>query len=438
MLLFFFLACTATDDAKDDTGEARDSNPEQDILTTELALDVGALTGEATLTVAPARRAEAVTLDVSGLSLTRVTVDGEVVEPTITDGVASVPVPAGADPVTIRAAYGFPARDVTTFDGWMPDLGVSFLWPDWCGNLFPCDPGTVDGVTFGMTVTGYDPSLTAVYPTTTVTDGPSYMPGMAIGEYDVLDLGTTTAGTHLRAWYFPDDRDVAVEGTLHLLGAYDFYEQTYGPYAFGPEAGTVEVDWGFDSYGGMEHHPFVHVGMLDFWNEEAQVHEAGHAWYGDGVRLECWEDFVLSEGTTTYITARAMESQGVDLWAPYVNLYLTPICEGKQPNAVCLPDTCGEVDMHTDPLWSLAPYMKGACFYEDVADLIGQEKLDRIIADFYQANVNQPAKMQEMIHLIEERSTPEEAAAIEGFVDDWLLKLACPEDYAQRCKSHGG
>ena len=49
---------------RDDTGRERDAV--QDILTTDLALDVGALTGEATLTVSPARGAGGVALDVSG------------------------------------------------------------------------------------------------------------------------------------------------------------------------------------------------------------------------------------------------------------------------------------------------------------------------------------------------------------------------------------
>jgi aminopeptidase N len=38
--------------------------------------------------------------------------------------------------------------------------------------------------------------------------------------------------------------------------------------------------------------------------EVDQVHEAAHGWFGDGVRLRCWEDFVLSEGTASHLDAR--------------------------------------------------------------------------------------------------------------------------------------
>ena len=39
----------------------------------------------------------------------------------------------------------------------------------------------------------------------------------------------------------------------------------------------------------------------------AQAHEAAHGWFGNGVRLRCWEDFVLSEGTASYLAARVLE-----------------------------------------------------------------------------------------------------------------------------------
>lgn len=197
------------------------------------------------------------------------------------------------------------------------------------------------------------------------------------------------------------------------------------------------MDWGASSYGGMEHHPYFHVGKLDFWNEEAQVHEAGHGWFGDGVRLACWEDFVLSEGTTTYITARALESvDGPNLWPAYVDNYLVGICT-KHGNTIVLPDeTCNEIDFENSPLWSLATYMKGACFYEDVADLVGPEQVDSVISEFYQKNVNHSARMQEMIDLLKERSDPQYSTQIDQLANEWLRSYDCPPEFSRRCRAH--
>ena len=208
--------------------------------------------------------------------------------------------------------------------------------PSSCGNLFPCDPDPADGVTFSMDVRGGDPDLTAVYPTSTVGDAPPYMPAVAVGPYERLTLGATEAGTSLSAWYLPGSD--ALAGTAHLVASFDFFERTHGPYAFGAEAGTVEVDWGSDSWGGMEHHPFFHVARFDFGDEEVQVHEAAHGWFGAGVRIACWEDSVLSERTTTYITARSLKQVGgPDLWPYHVDEFLVPICSGLDPNPLVLP-----------------------------------------------------------------------------------------------------
>lgn len=407
----------------------------QDIRTTHLALDVGALTGLSTLVVQPAEGADAVFLDTSGLTLSSVKVSGADATPEPSGALTRIPVGAAASPVTLEIGYSFPPRTVAEFDGWMPELGVSFVWPYFCGNLFPCNPSMEDGVTFTMDVTGVDPGLTAIFPKTTVSDAPAYMPALAIGNYEVLDLGTTSAGTALSAWYFPDLQSDAAEGTAHLTRVFDFFEKTYGPYAFGPEVRTVSVDWADDSWGGMEHHPYFHVGMFDFWNEEVHAHEAAHAWFGDGVRLACWEDFVLSEGTVTYMAARGLEQVGgPDLWPMYVDDFLVPICTGAEVNTIVLPDTCNAIDFVNDDLWSLATYMKGACFYQEVAELIGADALDEVIGAFYQAHVNQPARMRDMLDALAEKAGPALAGELEARVTDWLLTFECPADYAARCR----
>jgi hypothetical protein len=79
--------------------------------------------------------------------------------------------------------------------------------------------------------------------------------------------------------------------------------------------------------------------------------------------------------------------------------------------------------------------MKGACFYEDVGDLIGPDELDLVIAEFYAAHVGTAARMEDMITLLKARA-PSHADAIDALVSDWLLSYACPEDYVERCRSH--
>lgn len=408
----------------------------QDILTTDLALDLGKLTGTAKIVVWPARGTNMVSLEVKGLTLSEMTVGGATADYQITGGVAAIQVPDDSQPATIDVAYSFEARPSSGFDGWMPDSGVSFLWPYFCSNLFPCNSSPDDGVTFTMEVTGHDPAMMAVYPASIPGDAPSYMPAVAVGDYKKKGLGKTTFGTAVSAYYFAEQEADMTAGTAHLVAVFDYYEKTYGAYSFGEESASVSAPWGPGAYGGMEHHPFVHVAFEDYASEEVHAHEAAHGWYGDGLRIACWEDFVLSEGTVTYMAAHALEKVGApSIWPEYVAT-LDAICTGVEVNTIALPDTCNEIDLLNDPLWSSVPYMKGACFYEDVADLLGQDVVDAALSEFYKAHVGGSARMNEMVDLLESKATAAQKATIETYKTEWLLTEACPVDYATRCGTH--
>ena len=79
--------------------------------------------------------------------------------------------------------------------------------------------------------------------------------------------------------------------------------------------------------------------------------------------------------------------------------------------------------------------MMGAYFYHDVADLVGIAVLDQALSDFYKANVNQAATMEELIEQIK-LASPGDAADIDVAVSDWLTSTTCPTDYALRCGTH--
>jgi aminopeptidase N len=444
LLIGLAAACSAPASGPVDAGAQRDAGPEQqirvrqDIVSTALRLDLAARQGLATLVVRPATGATEVVLETAQLAVSSVKVGDNASEVRAgDDGWLRVPIAPGADEVSIEIAYVFSARTLAQFDGWMPAQGVSFTWPYYCANLFPCDPSMDDGVTFSMEVVGVAAGKSAVYPRTTVSDGPAYLPAVAVGAFEKLELGKTAAGTSIVAWYDPSmvTRADAEQGTAHQRAVHDFFERTYGPYTFGPESGSVSVDWGSDSYGGMEFHPYSHVAKFDYGDPEVHAHETAHGWFGDGVRLACWEDFVLSEGTVTYMAARGLEKAGgPDVWPMYL-AYLADTCSGADTNAVVLPTTCNEIDLLSSPIWSLATYMKGACFYEEVADAIGWDALDAVIAAFYRAHVGKTARMEEMIAAIE-ASAPAHAVEIARARREWLNTLECPADFAARCGTH--
>ncbi|MBP9208067.1 MAG: peptidase M1 [Kofleriaceae bacterium] len=388
-----------------------------DVTATALTLDLTTRTGTAIITLA--ERVDALDLDVGDLTILGVSGGLGDVPFTTAGGGLHVELPASESMITVN--YTFAAHSM--FDGWDPGAGVTFLWPEFCGNLFPCRTDPADGSTFTMNVSGGGAG-TLVYPTSIPAQAPAYMPAIALGNFVTLELGTTTAGTTVRAYHLPRQAAAAASGTAQLRQVVDFFEQTYGPYTFGDAVASVSASWGPGAYGGMEHHPYWHVAADAFDVAEIHAHEAAHGWFGNGVRIACWEDFVLSEGLATYLAARSLAEFGVDLWPEY-DCALATIC-GEGGGTVALPSTCGAIDILTDPLWSGVPYQKGAQYLREVAAVMGEAQLDAVIAAFYQAHVGQAAEMEQLIAAIKAAAGAGASAQLDAIEQTWLRTLACP------------
>jgi hypothetical protein len=142
-----------------------------------------------------------------------VQLDGQPLDFTVAQGLArqrrlDIGVPVSTSPSTVTIDYGFPER--STFDGWLPSLGVTFLWPYFCSNLFPCHSDPKEGATYSLRVTGAAPGLTVVAPTRIPNPAPSYMPAFAVGDYRYVRLGSTDAGTEVGYYVLPQEADGGV------------------------------------------------------------------------------------------------------------------------------------------------------------------------------------------------------------------------------------
>jgi hypothetical protein len=393
----------------------------RDLLTTDLDLDVTALTGTAVIGFMPSMTSTGASFDVRGLTVTDVYGPLGAVQYVVEDGRLDVGVPLGTVELTVE--YGFAVQDDN--DGYLAG-GHTFLWPYFCGNLFPCKPETSDGVEFSMNVTGIPEGQTAVYPEHIPASAPSYMPALTYGDYIEWELGTTTAGTDVSVWYLPTDAEWMVEYSApFMFWAFDFYEQTYGDYVFGDKVGSVSVPWD-QSVGGMEHHPYWHIDSGAIINPLLHAHEAAHGWFGNGVRIRCWEDFVLSEGTATYLAARGLEAAGGAYWRDWAwSFYrsnLRILREYPHQNTIVWPDGCNQIELLAHPIWSDATYTKGAFFLRAVEERVGRAAFDRALATFYQRFVGKAAGMADLVATLEELT----GAELDDLVQAWLKQLEVP------------
>ncbi len=369
-------------------------NSAREIVDTKLAVDVTALSATATITLG-ASQLPGATLEVGDLMIDTVTSNGAAMPFAIDGAKMHLALAAATMPTTIDVAYHYKQHEM--FDG-ASMRGFTFVWPYFCGNLFPCHSDPTDGTTFTLDVQGVPEGKTAIYPET-IAEGPAYQVAWSIDAYVETPLGTTTAGTQLSAWHRTSETTFVMNGTQNLVAAFDWLEKTIGPYRFGTKAGTVSVAWPAGAYGGMEHHPRWHVDDNSIGSQETNVHEAAHGWFGDGIRIKCWEDFVLSEGTVTYLAARALDvvapAVGAQTWMSYESELA-----GISGTSPVWPQSCGAIDILNDNLYTNAPYIRGAFFYKGVADKVGADKLDEALAAFYAAHAGKTAGMADMLDTI--------------------------------------
>ncbi len=372
------------------------ANAARDITDIQLAFDVTALSGTATISFA-ASNLPGATLEVGDLTLDRVQSGGVALAYLFDAATKTINLALPASDRTIAVEFAFRYKTHTGFQGASAE-GYTFLWPYYCGNLFPCHSQPRDGTTISLNLTGIPAGKTALY-SPTLTEAPAYQLGWAIDNYTELRLGATTAGTEVSVWHRPNELAAAEAGTQNLRAVFDWYEKTLGPYRFGNKVGTVSVNWGAGVNGGIEHHPRWHVASSSLASQEASAHEAAHGWFGNGVRIACWEDFLLSEGTTSYLAARALDvvapAVGAQTWTNYANA-LAQI-PGNHP---VWPRTCNAVDILKDNLFTNAPYMRGAFFYRAVAGKVGADKVDQALAAFYRDYAGKSARMSDMLATI--------------------------------------
>ncbi|MDX2091796.1 MAG: M1 family aminopeptidase [Kofleriaceae bacterium] len=376
-------------------------NPAREVLDTKLAFDITAMTGTATITVGPSE-ADGATFEVGDLEITSVQVSGATIETaprtttTNTQRELDLALPASAEPTEV--VFTFAYKTHSGFSGVSP-AGFTLMWPYYCGNVFPCHSNPADGTTMALELTGIPAGKQAVFPPM-VSEAPSYQLAWSVDAYTELPLGTTDAGTALSVWYRANELTRATTGSQHLVAAFDWLEKNLGPYRFGAKAGSVSVRWGAGALGGMEHHPYWHIGAAAIGDEETHVHEAAHGWYGDGIRIACWEDFVLSEGTTTYLSGRALEVVEPTLGAQLFAGFESELA-GIPATDKVWPDGCNEIDILEDDLFTRAPYIRGALFYRALALKVGKEKVDEVLRTFYAAHAGKAARMSEMLTTIQ-------------------------------------
>ena len=389
-------------------------NTERGLLSTNLTVDLEKRQATATIKITT-DDSKAISLEIGDLDILSVESDVGFLHYEDVGDQLNIGIPKALTEFKIKYSYT-PKEGLNG----VREEGSTFIWPYFCGNIYPCKSTPNNGAILNLEFTGIPEGETVVHAKSTLTDAPSYMLAWAVGKYQYTLLGRTGAGTEVGTYASEAHANTMSEGTRNLVAAFDWLERNIGGYIFGDKVASVAVNWGPGALGGMEHHPLWHVSIDSLTDQVMHVHEAAHGWFGNGVRLACWEDFVLSEGTTSYLTARAIEETvGLHAGNAIWNSYRT-----RLGSDIAWPEGCNEIDVINDGLFSVAPYVKGALFYHSLEATIGRHAFDSALASFYALNRGKASGMNDLLdHFKKETGYDPKPCAIQ-----WLRSAAIPSE----------
>jgi aminopeptidase N len=409
----------------------------------DLAYDPRAhrLTGTATITARAAEDLSALNLDLEGLDVEEVTVDGAAArwsragqELTVrpreaVDGTFRVTVRYGGAPVTLTDPDGSEEGWLRTADGALA-LGEpvgSMVW--FPGNHHPSDKATYAlavtvpkgwrAVSNGEPAGEERKGGRTTYRWRTGEPMASYLATLAIGRYEVRRTATAD-GLPVYTAVDPEQAGASRAVLARIPEVLAWAERTFGPYPFSSAGAVVErpEDAGYALE--TQNRP-VFPGAPD---TGLLVHEIAHQWYGNSVTPRTWRDMWLNEGFATYAQWLWQEDHGGDTaQQTFDSLYAGGYFPDAGTNAA---------------LWSFPParppdaarisatpvYWRGAMVLHKVRQTVGDDAFRALLRGWAREHRHGNADTGDFTSYVEESAPGEDFA---GIWEDWLYGEGRPE-----------
>jgi aminopeptidase N len=284
----------------------------------------GELTGVATITATAKAQLEQFNLDLHGLTVRAVAVDGKAATfRREADELIIGPSTAvrGGSSFTTRIEYAGKPASMTGptlgSTGFLTANGVAFVAgePESATTWFPVNDHPADKALYTVAITapvGEQVMSNGVLTGKETKDGwttwrwsesspmASYASTMAIGDLRVDE--TTHKGRPVRIAISDSVPKGAVDTAVDKTTAIcDFFEGYFGPYPF-DAYGAIVIDDPRVSFSlETQTRPIYAVSMLRDGDAGGVVaHELSHQWFGDSVSIAQWRDIWLNEGFATY------------------------------------------------------------------------------------------------------------------------------------------
>jgi aminopeptidase N len=424
-------------------------NAGYDVAAYDLSLDVdptgaGAVVGDATIAATATEALRSFHLDLVGLDVLDVTVDGEAAS-TSREGEELRVEPAtaiddGADFEVVVRYEGTPSPfdsgvrllpEVGWFD--LPGDGGSYVLsePSGAATFFPVNDHPADKATFTFRVTvpeGMEAAANGVLEGSETADGATtwtwrmddpmapYLVTIVIGQLTFQEAGEA-AGVPIRNVFadtLAEEAGPAFAGQGEML---EFFADRFGPYPFDAYgAVVVDVDLGV----ALETQTLSIFGRDTIGSELIVAHELAHQWFGDSVSVATWQDIWLNEGFATYAQ-----------WLWFDHRRIATIAEQAEESHGLLTDT-GLGDLPpTDPgaadLFHPVVYERGALALHALSLVMGDDDFTTLLRRWADEFRYGNAGTGDFVALAEEVAAAGSGADVGPVLDAWLFATEMPD-----------
>ncbi|MFV0135153.1 M1 family metallopeptidase [Streptomyces sp. HMX87] len=411
----------------------------------DLAYDPGdhRLTGTATVTARATEDLSAFNLDLKGLRVGRVTVEGREARFNHTGQEVTVRPPDDLDEGrTFRVTVRYSGSPVTITDpdgsqeGWLrtADGALALGQPTGSMAWFPGNHHPSDKASYDLAVTVPE-GLAAIsngepagertvrgrttYRWRAAEPMASYLAMVAIGDWDVRRSRTPDGLTVLTA-VDPEQVRESRPVLSKIPDVIAWAEDRFGPYPFSTAGAVVDRPYDIGYALETQTRP-VFPGAPD---TALLVHELAHQWYGDSVSPETWRDMWLSEGFATYAEWLWQEDHGGDSAEEIFDaLYAGRSSAGADADAEiwAFPPADPPDAAHI----SAAPvYQRGAMVLHKIRQKVGDDAFQDLLKGWASAHRHGNADTDDFTAYVE-RSAPD--ADFTRIWEDWLYGDGRPE-----------
>ncbi|MGH9025465.1 MAG: M1 family metallopeptidase [Acidimicrobiia bacterium] len=410
------------------------------ILDLDYDLDADHIDGEVTMEAVAEQRLGEFSLDLDGLSVEDVTVDGEGADFERDDPKLRIepaePI-AADDPFEVVVGYsgepGAAESPIAPFAvGWFTYDRGSFVAsePDGAQHWFPVNDHPLDKATytFNVTVPGDDLEVAANGALRRVDESnngrtfiyemaqpmASYLATIVVGELEEHIEGNA-GNVAIRNFYPPDQAEVAQDYFDRTPEMLRYFSRVFGAYPF-DEYGAVVVDTELGYALETQTLSLFGSDIINGGRDVIAAHELAHQWFGDSVSPGTWQDTWLNEGFATYAEWLWLDFSRQEGFEESVTDALDQFGEGRAWDPPGIPPE--------DRIFNLSVYNGGALTLEALRRTVGPQTFFEILRRYTERFEYSTATSQDFIDVAVEVSGDEDVADL---LDNWLYSDVVPE-----------